>query len=231
MYHFIYRTTNVKNNKYYIGKHSTSNIKDGYIGSGILLKKAIQKYGKENFKFEIIEFCDNYEELNEKEKMYITEQMISSNDCYNVALGGQGGNLGETVNRKIGKAMSKLLAGKPKSKQHKESIGKSRLGYKFSPDVILLRSAKWKERLDLLTEEEKKKKYGRSKEKNGFYGKKHSEDTKQKIREKIIISRKTQLHPSCKKTVLNGKMYNSRKECLEDLGISKRQLYKILGEI
>jgi hypothetical protein len=44
-FHFIYKTTNLLNNKFYIGMHSTSNLKDGYLGSGTHLRYAIRKYG------------------------------------------------------------------------------------------------------------------------------------------------------------------------------------------
>ena len=50
LYYIIYKTTNILNGKYYIGKHITENLNDEYISSGIALKKAIQKYGKEYFK-------------------------------------------------------------------------------------------------------------------------------------------------------------------------------------
>ena len=36
------------NGKYYVGKHSTNNLNDGYIGSGDRLRKSVKKYGKEN---------------------------------------------------------------------------------------------------------------------------------------------------------------------------------------
>ena len=49
MKHFIYRTTNLLNGKFYVGRHSTTNMNDGYFGSGIVLKKAIEKYGIENY--------------------------------------------------------------------------------------------------------------------------------------------------------------------------------------
>ena len=65
----IYKITNLVNGKIYIGK-DTKDRKD-YYGSGIVIKQAIKKYGKENFKKEILEKCSEYETLNEKEKYWI----------------------------------------------------------------------------------------------------------------------------------------------------------------
>lgn len=90
-YHFIYKTTNLVNGKYYIGMHSTSNLKDGYIGSGKRLKYAIKKYGRSNFKFEVLEYCDTREILIEREKSIVTITLISDPLCMNLNLGGKGG--------------------------------------------------------------------------------------------------------------------------------------------
>jgi len=57
IYHLVYLTTNLINNKIYIGVHSTYNLDDGYLGSGIGIKNAIKKYGKQNFKRQIIHYC------------------------------------------------------------------------------------------------------------------------------------------------------------------------------
>lgn len=90
MYHFIYKTTNCLNGKYYYGAHSTKNIDDEYLGSGVALKKAIQKYGKENFYREIIEFCNGEDEMYLKEEKIVAEH-YKKNECYNMNVGGKGG--------------------------------------------------------------------------------------------------------------------------------------------
>jgi len=42
-YNFIYLTKDLLKNKFYIGKHSTDNLNDGYIGSGTIIKRIIEK--------------------------------------------------------------------------------------------------------------------------------------------------------------------------------------------
>ena len=49
MYHYFYKITNRINGHYYYGVHSTSDIDDGYMGSGKRLKHAKNLYGIENF--------------------------------------------------------------------------------------------------------------------------------------------------------------------------------------
>lgn len=54
LFHFLYKTTNILNNKFYIGVHTTDDLGDGYKGSGTTLNKAFKKYGKNNFNREIL---------------------------------------------------------------------------------------------------------------------------------------------------------------------------------
>ena len=91
MYGYIYKTTNLLNNKIYIGqKKSKIFLADKYLGSGIILKEAIKKDGKENFIVEILDEANSQEELDLKEKYWI-KQLNSK--CagigYNIADGGQ----------------------------------------------------------------------------------------------------------------------------------------------
>lgn len=95
MYGFVYITTNHINGKKYIGqkKYDKQGKWKEYLGSGIILSKAIQKYGKENFSKQIIEECVSKQYLNEREKYWIKFYNATENEnFYNIADGGDGGN-------------------------------------------------------------------------------------------------------------------------------------------
>lgn len=88
----IYLTTNLINGKKYIGQHKISKSYDYYLGSGKILKQAIEKYGRENFKKESLVFCETQEEANEKEKYYIKLfDAVNDDNFYNLAEGGYEG--------------------------------------------------------------------------------------------------------------------------------------------
>ena len=81
---YIYKTINLINGKQYIGKH-IGTINDSYLGSGIHFLRAVKKYGKENFKKEILYIAKNEKDMNEKEKYYIKEyDAINSSMFYNI---------------------------------------------------------------------------------------------------------------------------------------------------
>jgi len=90
-YHFTYRTTNIVNNRYYLGMHSTNRIDDGYLGSGKRLYYELNKYGRDNFKFEILEQFNSREELVQAEITLITEHDLKNPNCLNLKQGGSGG--------------------------------------------------------------------------------------------------------------------------------------------
>ena len=93
MIYYIYKITNLRNGKVYIGMHRTKSLDDGYMGSGKLLKVAIKKYGKENFQKEILEIFDNEEDMILKEKELVTDEFVLSEDNYNIMPGGKFGSL------------------------------------------------------------------------------------------------------------------------------------------
>lgn len=128
---YVYRITNLINNKKYIGKHSSETIENSYYGSGIAVKQAIKKHGKCNFKKEIICICENEKELNEKEIFYI-EIENTYNFGYNMTKGGEG-----------------MLGYKPSKETIKKASDGRKEHYKNNPEAIL----KIKERGRLLVGE------------------------------------------------------------------------------
>jgi hypothetical protein len=91
MYGYIYKTTNLINNKIYIGKRK-GEFNINYKGSGYYLKQAIQKYEACNFKVELIEYCDSLEIQNEREKYWINYYLSLNIPLYNISKGGDGGD-------------------------------------------------------------------------------------------------------------------------------------------
>lgn len=107
-YNYIYKITNLINNKIYIGKHSTDNLDDGYMGSGVAIHRAYKKYGVENFTKEYIAFCDTEDKLNWFERFYIKKYKAKENG-YNITEGGDGGLGREPWNKGLKKCYSEEL--------------------------------------------------------------------------------------------------------------------------
>lgn len=156
-YYTIYKIVNLINEKYYIGKHETYDFNDDYMGSGLSIKRAIKKYGKDNFKKEILFVYDNIKEMNDKEKEILTIDFIKENrqQIYNIQVGGTGGdNITNHPNRdEINKKRGNSLRGKKRSEETKRKMSLSMKGRRF---------------------------YGKD---NHFFGKKHTEESLRKNRE------------------------------------------------
>ena len=87
----LYKTTNLLNGRFYIGMHSTENPDDGYLGSGRRIKAEIKKYGRENFKREILEVLTSRDALKAREAEFVNEALRSDPLCLNLKNGGEGG--------------------------------------------------------------------------------------------------------------------------------------------
>jgi group I intron endonuclease len=91
---YIYKTTNIKNGKIYIGQSKKTKEKStNYMGSGKLLKEAISEFGKDCFIKEIVEDIDNLDHkyIDEREQYWIS--YYNSTDLtigYNTTKGGSG---------------------------------------------------------------------------------------------------------------------------------------------
>jgi group I intron endonuclease len=127
----IYLTINKINNKKYLGKDAQNNPK--YLGSGLDLKKAIKKYGIENFEKIILEVCNNKEELWKREEYWLNYYDVKNNkDFYNrtnKAFGSWEGRKFDLVTEETKQKMSMAHKDIPLSKEHKQSISNAMLGH------------------------------------------------------------------------------------------------------
>lgn len=89
MKHIIYKITNNLNGRYYIGRHSTLNVNDGYMGSGKGIINAVKKYGKDNFTKEIIAEAFTASDLWELENQIVNVDVVKDPLSYNMAYGGK----------------------------------------------------------------------------------------------------------------------------------------------
>lgn len=88
---FIYKTTNNNNGKQYIGLCTRDD--PTYLGSGTLIKQAIKKHGRKNFTREVLEECDDFEVLLEREMYWIEKfDAVDNDNFYNLSYGGYAGN-------------------------------------------------------------------------------------------------------------------------------------------
>jgi len=173
MIHYVYKTTNLNNNKFYVGVKTNSNhYDDGYFGSGFLLNKAIKKHGINSFKKEILWCYGTPSECFKKEAEIVTENFIKRNDTYNIALGGKGGNLGSLCNKK----KSLRLKGHKLLKQTKLKIGLKNKGNK-----VRLGSTHSEQTKKLISNIRKTLGIAKG-NKNPMFGKKHSIETKNKMK-------------------------------------------------
>lgn len=175
-YNYVYITTNLINGKQYVGSHGSNTLQDGYLGSGSLLYQAIQKYGRHNFKKEILQHKDNIKEARLCEEFYISKFNTLIPNGYNINPNGgiPGTQTPESIekmrqslkkvihNDEWCKKISKSLKGKKKSFDQANRLRELAKGnHNFKGKT---HSTECRKKLSLLASK-------RIKEKNSMYGK------------------------------------------------------------
>ena len=174
IHYLIYKVTNLVNGMYYIGQHQTKNPCDEYMGSGLMLENAKSKYGIDKFvKTIMFDFATRDEMLKKEIELVQPENCFHSNPmCYNLAVGGQGGNLGPEVSRRISEAVAGEKNGMYGKKLSKETLKKISDKLKGHPNYT---HKGWHQSNDT-----------RRKISESHMGITHTEETKEKLRNLVL---------------------------------------------
>lgn len=145
--HFIlYKITNLINGKIYIGKHKCSQLDDAYFGSGKILWLAINKYGIENFRFDLLIDLNNQYEMDLLERAVVNEDFLARSDVYNISRGGvnpcmygeQNPFFGKTHSEETKNKISEIHKGVNISDEHREKISRGlKKLYAEHPEITL----------------------------------------------------------------------------------------------
>lgn len=87
----VYQVENLVNGRLYIGVHKTEDPDDGYMGSGKLIRLALENQGIENFRKKVLLITESKDEAFALEKELVTTDRIESGELYNLKEGGEGG--------------------------------------------------------------------------------------------------------------------------------------------
>lgn len=129
----LYKITNKQTGEYYVGKHNGDTQKKAggglYWGSGDRIKNQVKKYGKDNFKYEIL-VISNQEYIYELEQKYVTQELINEDSlCLNLMTGGEGSR---TYSEESKRKISESLKGRTMSKETKEKLSKLKKGNSYA---------------------------------------------------------------------------------------------------
>lgn len=126
---YIYKTTNLINGKIYIGQHQNAYPDRDYFGSGKTLKKALKKYGKNNFIIEVLRWADSKEELDQMEIGFIKAyNSTNRNIGYNITNGGEGWGRGTHHTKETIIKMSKSQSNRIVSDETRKILSEAHKG-------------------------------------------------------------------------------------------------------
>lgn len=206
------------------------NFDPNYLGSGILINLAIEKYGTSAFKKIVVCDCDTKEELNEKEKYWIKELNTQNRKIgYNIAEGGDGGDtLSKNPNLDL---IKEKLSKAAKGKTYEERYGKDKaksLKNHFREKAIQGKSFNHhgKTYEEAFGEDKaiKLKQIVSTRFKGKTYEELYGEEKAKELK-------RTRSKASIKKYRIYGKEYNGYEEIREEFGLTNSQIHGRLSSL
>ena len=130
---YIYLTTCLVNGKKYVGQSINHRDINTYLGSGVIFKNALKKYGKDAFvKTILVDNISCLDELNKLERYFISKYDCLAPSGYNLDLGGTNkGRMSETTKAK----MIKSKTGKKHTEKQRIANIESHKGLKLSDET------------------------------------------------------------------------------------------------
>lgn len=164
--HYLYRITHIESGRFYVGVRSCAGDPEGdsYLGSGLWIKRAVRKYGREAFSREVLSTHSTREEALEAEHRLVDEEMLADELCMNMRRGGKGGSMPGEENPFYGK----------KHGERFREFHRERMSGEKNPN--------WRGKA-ATPEAREKMSRSRSGENNVWYGKKLSEEHRKKMSE------------------------------------------------
>lgn len=199
-----------------------------YLGSGSLLKKAIEKYGKENFKKEILKEFSNEEDTRNYERYLIEKcNAVKSPEYYNLGPGGYGGGgFGRHIPLYVKDKIANSLMGRKHSEESKLKMRVARLGLVYTEKYKSNLSKATKKHWDSKSPEEKIQFAEKSRQSALLKKKVLSEKEKERIsKERSRLSREEVLEIFSMKS--NGSSY---KDISSRFGINFSSISEILNK-
>lgn len=220
-YNFIYKTTDTVSGEYYIGRHSTDNLLDGYLGSGNNIREGIKVHGRDRYIREIMYHCISFSELVKLEVEIVNEELLKDPKCMNIALGGlnfvgvgkDNPNYGNKWSEEQKRHLSEKITGRYAGKLNPF------YGKKHSDEIINMLSKNASKRIGNL---------------NPFYGRKHSKKSLKKMSESTKLTYKNNPHLKIRLResrligtyhTPNG-VYDTAKEAGEAVGVTKATILR-----
>lgn len=215
----IYKFTNLMNGKVYIGQTQDFGMRmTRYKGNNFTnphFSYAVEKYGIDNFDIEILERDIPFDKLNEREQYWIDfYESYNQDKGYNI-LRIAGSSRGHVAWNK----------GVPATQEHRENISKGLYRY-YSEHTV------WNKGIPATEEAKEKNRQANLGEKNGMWGRHHSQETIQKIQQRLrgrkmpIEQRRKLFRPV--RCVENGLIYESESAAAEAMNCSQTNIYNAI---